>query len=249
MSNKIRAIIIDDEESARHILGSLLARISHDIEIITKCSNLEEGVISIKAFKPDLVFLDIEMPQYAGYEITSFFDKMNFEIIFVTAYDHYAVKAFEVAAVDYILKPISIDRLTESIEKYKRKAKNNVAALNYQTMMETLESNTISKLVVPTIKGQKVIFIKDIVSIEASRAYCTIHAYNGESYILSKNLKHFETLFAENSLFFRCHKSWIINTQHVDSYSKSELSISLINGQKAKLSKYKKAEFEFVVSH
>jgi two-component system, LytTR family, response regulator len=184
------------------------------------------------------------MPRYAGYEITSFFNQLDFEIIFVTAYDHYAVKAFEISAVDYILKPIDIDRLAEAITKFRQKSEMLNSAVSYKTMMETLESESVTKYIVQTPKGQKVLMLSDIVSIEASRAYCTIYTADGQSYVLSKNLKYFESLFEENKKFIRCHKSWLVNISYLDTYSKSELSVKLTNGQEVKLSKYKKAEFE-----
>lgn len=248
MSSKTKAIIVDDEISARHILNSLLENTATDIEVIDMCSNLEEALLSIQQHKPDLVFLDIEMPKYAGYEITSFFETVPFEIIFVTAYDHYAIKAFEVSAVDYVLKPIAIDRLEEALEKYREKAKSKVAVENYQIMLESLESQSISKLVIHTNKGQKIIQINDIISIEADRSYCQIHTSDNNSYIQSKNLKHFENLFQDNDQFIRCHKSWIINSNYVDSYSNSDLLVYLKNGQEVKLSKYKKSDFENLIA-
>ena len=99
--NKIKAILVDDEESARNILGNLLEKFCPEVELIGKFKNVEEAVEGINALNPELVFLDIEMPNYAGYEIINFFDEINFEMIFVTAYDKYAIKAFEVSAVDF----------------------------------------------------------------------------------------------------------------------------------------------------
>ncbi|MGL4597265.1 MAG: LytR/AlgR family response regulator transcription factor, partial [Bacteroidia bacterium] len=99
--NRIRAILVDDEESARDVLQNLLLRFCPEVELIAKCENILEAVELIKKEEPDLVFLDIEMPNYAGYEIVSFFEKINFQIIFITAYDQYAIRAFEIAAIDY----------------------------------------------------------------------------------------------------------------------------------------------------
>ena len=107
----MRSIIVDDEESARDVLSALLHRYHSEIEVIDKCTNVEEAVSSIKKYNPELIFLDIEMPRFAGYEILNFFENVDFKIIFVTAYDQYAIKAFELAALDYLLKPIDPDRL------------------------------------------------------------------------------------------------------------------------------------------
>ena len=115
--SKIKAILVDDEESARDVLENLLRRFCPEIDLLDKCNNVEQAVESIKQHKPNLVFLDIEMPNYAGYELVDFFTEIDFEIIFVTAYDQYAIKAFEVSAVDYLLKPIEIERLKESVSR------------------------------------------------------------------------------------------------------------------------------------
>lgn len=246
--SKIKTILIDDEPSASVILASLLDRIEADVEIVAKCKNLEEGVIAIKKHQPELVFLDIEMPNFAGYEITSFFDEVNFEIIFVTAYDNYAIKAFEIAAIDYILKPIEVDRLEDAIAKFKRKDAAKTAQVNYEVMMETLESNSVTKIIIQTAKGQKVLMATSIACIEAGRSYCTIYTNDGGKYVQTKNLKHFENILADSPNFFRCHKSWFINTQYLEYYSKTDLTIQLNTGQIAKLSKYKKVEFETAIA-
>ena len=117
------AIIVDDERSAREILSGLLVRYCPQINIVEKCKGLKEAVEAIKKQKPSLVFLDIEMPNYAGYEIVSFFEEIDFEIIFVTAYDQYALKAFEISAVDYLLKPVTIERLKLSVDRFVEKQK------------------------------------------------------------------------------------------------------------------------------
>ena len=239
---KLKAIIVDDEESARNVLSSLLSTFCPTIEIIATCSNVIEAVETIKKHRPDVVFLDIEMPNYAGYELVSFFEKINFEIIFVTAYDQYAIKAFEVSAVDYLLKPVEIKRLKESVNRLKNKidlADNH----NYQTLSENLKNDTISKIIIRHNNCQKVISIKNIIAIEAKEAYSCIHTSN-EKYLMSKNLKHYETVLDQNDSFFRTHKSWIINISHLITFSKSKLEIKLTSGIIAKLSKYRKSAFE-----
>lgn len=240
---KIRAILVDDEESARDVLQNLLLRFCPDVELMVKCSTLPEAVEKIKELNPDLVFLDIEMPQYAGYEIARFFDQIEFEIVFVTAYDNYAIKAFEVAAIDYLLKPIDIERLKKSVERVQKKLGNNQVSQNIEVLKETLETKKVSNILVSD-KGQQIIVaLTEILAIEAQESYCLIHT-QAKKYLVSKNLKHFETIFSENTDFIRVHKSWIINKKYIVNYSKSELTILLSSDLKAKLSKYKKAEFE-----
>ncbi|PWH81214.1 LytR/AlgR family response regulator transcription factor [Brumimicrobium oceani] len=244
MQNTYNAILVDDEQSARNILSNLILNFCPQINIVDKCEDVEQAVESIKKHKPDLVFLDIEMPNYSGYEITLFFDQIDFEIIFVTAYDHYAIKAFQVAAVDYLLKPIDIGKLKTAIDKFITKQKHFSASVNYEVLVESLKENKLNKIIIPFQGDQKVVRLNEIIAIEACESYSFIHLMDGNKYIVSKNLKHFETLFDENPVFFRTHKSWIVNTSFLKFYSKSNLSLELENKLVAKLSKYKKASFE-----
>ena len=247
MDKKFKAILIDDERSARNILARLLELHCKEIEVIDSCKDLEEGVLSIKQHQPDLVFLDIEMPNYAGYEIGSFFEKIDFEIIFVTAYDSYAIKAFEMSALDYLLKPIDIDRLKFAVQKFVSEKEKADASINYQVLLESLSEDKQQKIVVQVKGGQKAISLKDIVALEASSAYCTIHTVDEGSFLYSKHLKYFEDLLEDEKNFIRTHKSWIINSDYLEQYSKSKFTIQLNNGIEAKLSKYKKDQFEAVL--
>ena len=247
MKTQYRAIIVDDEASARNILSSLILKFHPEIEIVEQCLDVEEAVESIRKNKPDLVFLDIEMPNYAGYEITSFFEQVNFDIIFVSAYDQYAIKAFEVSAVDYILKPIDLDRLKQAIQKFILKSANSDTSINYQILMDNLATNTITKIVVPHKGDQKVISVNEIIAIEANESYSIIYTSDSKKYMISKNLKHFESLFDQVNHFFRSHKSWIVNIDYLKRYSKTNLTIMLEQEIIAKLSKYKKHEFESIL--
>lgn len=241
---KLTAILVDDEESARDVLSNLLARFCPAIELLGKYSNVEEAVKGIKKLNPQVVFLDIEMPNYAGYEIVNFFEDINFEMIFITAYDKYAIKAFEISAVDYLLKPIDLDRLKSAVEKLTEKIQLKVPN-QYNLLSETLKSNEVKSIVISDKGYQTKIDLKNIIAFEAKESYCCLHTI-GKKYVASKNLKHFETILTENKNFFRVHKSWLINMDFMKNYSKSNLEINLENNIVAKLSKYKKAEFETV---
>lgn len=242
--NPITAILVDDEESARDVLEHLLLRFCPDIKLLAKCQNIPEAVDTIHKVQPQLVFLDIEMPNYAGYEIVKFFPEINFDIIFITAYNQYAIRAFELAATDYLLKPIDIDRLKEAVQKVVLK-QTLVHSLQERLglVKEAIETKVIKSIAV-TDKGQQTIIqLADIIAIEALESYCTIHCAQ-KKYTVSKNLKHFETMFQHMPQFFRTHKSWLIHKEHMIHYSKSLLVIKMADRIEAKLSKYKKAEFE-----
>lgn len=241
---KIKAILIDDEESARNVLSNLMARFCPEVNILQTCANVTEAIDAINTHQPDVVFLDIEMPNYSGFELVNFFEEVNFEIVFVTAYDKYAIKAFEVSAVDYLLKPIEIERLKSAVEKVKQRV--HLKSNNYQALSDNLKNEQLTKLVVRKNDSQEIVAIEDIIAIEAQEAYSSIYTENG-TFLMSKNLKHFETLLENNTDFFRSHKSWIINLKKVESFSKSTSEIQLKSGLVAKLSKYKIAEFEEVI--
>lgn len=240
---KLRAIIVDDEESARDVLQNLLVRFCPEVDLIAKCENVPQSVDVIKKEKPDLVFLDIEMPNYAGYELVKFFDTVNFDIIFVTAYDQYAIRAFEIAAIDYLLKPIDIERLKLSVKRALQQRNSAEQAQRLATLGNTLETKQIKNIIVHDKGQQHLVALEDIIAIEALESYCTIYTTD-KKHTVSKNLKHFETLLVPAPKFIRVHKSWIINRSFIKHYSRSELSITLNNGIVAKLSKYKKNEFE-----
>jgi two-component system LytT family response regulator len=243
---KIKAILVDDEESARDVLENLLLRFCPEVELLGKYSNVIDAVDAVKTLNPDLVFLDIEMPNYAGFEIVSFFEKVNFDIIFVTAYDQYAIRAFEISAVDYLLKPVDIERLQQSVKKSQERLITKNQIDRFQFLSSALESKAVSNIIVVDKGYQNAIPISSIIAIEAQESYSIIYTEE-KNYTASKNLKHFENLLEENQKFFRVHKSWVINLDYLENYSKSLLEIRLKNGMTTKLSKYKKAEFEEVI--
>lgn len=246
MNQPITAIIVDDEESARSILGNLLSRFCPSISVLGSYANVEAAVHSINALKPKLVFLDIEMPNYSGFEIVNFFEKVDFEMVFITAYDKYAIRAFEVSAVDYLLKPIDIDRLKEAVQRVEKRLGQG-SGFDRELLAESLQSKTVNRISV-SIKGyQTILEVKDIVAIEANESYSHILTTDGSQHLVSKNLKHFETLLADNPNFFRSHKSWVINLDMLEKYNRSTGDIILSGGLVAKLSKYRKEEFETAV--
>lgn len=240
---KLKTIIVDDEESARDVLFNLLQRFCPEVEIVDSCKSVIEAVRAIELHQPQVVFLDIEMPNYAGFELFNLVEKINFETIFVTAYEQYAIKAFEVSALDYILKPIEIDRLKSAVEKVRNQIEVKQQREKLSVLTETISQKKIQNIVLQCKGNQVVVPLENIIAFEAQESYCTVHTLD-KRFIQSRNLKYFETLLDENSNFIRIHKSWLINRNHLLSYSKSELSIQLTGSISAKLSKYKKQEFE-----
>lgn len=226
----IKAIIIDDEKRARLNLALLIEEYCSFVEIIATCENLPEGVKSIRKNKPDLVFLDIEMPGHSGLELLDFFDEneINFKIIFTTAYQEYAIQAFKFSAVDYLLKPINPNELTQAVTRF-IKTKEKVE--NYKVLKENIKQDFLKKIAVPT--GNSLIFIETekIIYIKGEGAYSEIICSDNEKYLVCRNLKNFEDIMCSNSIFVRTHKSYIVNTQFVRAYNKSDGgSLELKNG-------------------
>lgn len=244
--HKIRAILVDDESSARDVLENLLHRFCPEVELLAKCENMLQAVEVIREKQPQLVFLDIEMPNYAGYEITKFFKDIPFKLVFVTAYDKYAIRAFEVAAMDYLLKPIDIERLKTAVSRALKEFKPEEQIHQLPVLGATLESRQIKNISISDRFQHHIVAVDSIIALEAQESYCVIHT-TGRKYTVSKNLRHYELLFEALPQFIRTHKSWIINRNYMKHYSKTELTITLEQGIVARLSKYKKAEFEDIL--
>jgi two-component system LytT family response regulator len=244
---KLKAILVDDEESARDVLENLLSRFCPDVHLIGKCANIPEAVELINMSAPDIVFLDIRMPNYAGFEIVNFFKEPDFDIIFVTAYEEYAIRAFEIAAMDYLLKPIDIGRLKLAVERVKTHRDTERQVEQMSVLSDALQGGPVKKIMVSDKGHQHVVTVDTIVAIEAMESYCIIHT-DTRKYTVSKNLKHFENSLGDITSFIRVHKSWMINKVFMEHYSKSELTIHLKTGLVAKLSKYKKGEFEVAIT-
>jgi two-component system LytT family response regulator len=239
--DKLKVIVVDDEAAARNVLKNLLDRGNVNLDIVASCSDVPEAVTCIKELQPDLVFLDVQMPDYAGYEIVNFFDEITFEIIFVTAYDQYAIKAFELSAIDYIVKPVERKRLDEAIQRTQNKITQKNQIEHYQLLLDSIHGKELGKIVLSELRegqlSKRILHLKDIIAIEASGAYCQVNLTNGEPFLVSRNLKYFESLLPEGGPFFRSHRSWILNLEHVVKFNPRFGDVSMTNGVAAKVSR------------
>lgn len=215
-----KAIIIDDELMARELLKGMLHTFCPQIEVVDLCENLPSGVKSIHKHKPNLVFLDIEMPGYSGLDLLDFFneEEVNFSVIFVTAYNQYAIQAFKLSAVDYLLKPIESDDLTTAVQLFEKHQK---AQNNFQILKDNLNSN-IKKIALNTSNSIQFVNLDDILFFKADGSYTHVFLKENKNILTSKNLKYFEDTLIQNSNFVRCHKSFIVNTNYISEYVKSD---------------------------
>ena len=245
----ITAIIIDDEAKGRLALREKILAYCQQVKIVAEAANGQEGLALIQQHKPQLVFLDIEMPKMNGFEMLNALPEKNFHIIFTTAYDQYAIKAIKYAAFDYLLKPIDIEELKATVEKIEQKE-------GYQTQRqaELLKQNIqhpkkqLNKLAIPTLEGLLFFDINDIIHLEAHSNYTFIHFLGKSKITASKTLKEFEEILPE-AIFFRTHHSHLINLNHIKRYIKGDGGqIELQNGNYVDVSRRKKEAFLKIIS-
>lgn len=245
---KITSIIVDDEARARRVLHHLLQTNVEQISVLGEYDSVTSAIKGIEEHQPDVVFLDVQMPNYNGYELFNFIDQPNFEVIFVTAFDEYAIKAFEFNAIDYLTKPVDRNRLQNAVEKAIDRIEEKKQIQDYKELIASFEDKELKNIVINELNSRKVVPLKDIVAIEGQGAYSVIHFTESKKLTVSKNLKHFEGLLNDHHQFFRCHKSWIISVDKVKSYSTSQFTITMDTNLQLRLSKSKKNEFEEVLT-
>src|SRR6187399_1162539 len=215
----IRAIIIEDEPASRELLTILLERHKADITVIEACSNPTDGIISIAEHQPDLIFLDIQMPKMNGFDMLKKIGNINFEVIFTTAYDQYAINAVRTSALDYLLKPVDEQDLKAAIEKCKERMVEKKTRLRFETLFNNLQNrNPLDKTIALSgLDGISFVKMSDILRVEANGRYAKFHLVSKETIVVSKTLGDFEEILSANQ-FFRIHDSSIINLNHVKKY-------------------------------
>ena len=217
----IKALIVEDEQ---HCIDRLLAYISNHkntIEILAICTSVEEAVIATKKHHPNLVFLDIQIHDQTGFDYLQQLKSINFEIIFTTAFDNFAVKAFKFSALDYLLKPIDADDFNNAISKLEQKIETSNIETQLQTLFHNLNvSNSKKQIAIPNLNGYDIIKIEDIIYCEARTSYTEI-VTNQNKLVASKPLKFYENLLNDTH-FFRIHNSHLVNINHVRKYTKGK---------------------------
>ncbi len=240
----INAILIDDEKIVLESLSMLLADHCPDVTIIGTADSFKEGIRLLQEKDPDLVFLDIEMPHGSGFDLLEQFPDRTFDVIFVTAHSHYAIKAFKFSAVDYILKPVDVQELNHAVNQIKRyRMSGRHTFQRYKVLEENLKSPGPIRLAIPTSAGLEFIAVKDILRIQAEGRYSTIFMLDGHSMLVTKNLGEFYKLLCDGS-FFRSHHSHLINIEHVSKYLHRDGGVIVLrDGSKVPLARSRKDAF------
>lgn len=247
----LRAIVIDDIESIRKNNVSMIKANCPQVSVIGQADSVASGVALIKQLAPDLVFLDVEMPDGTGFDLLQKLQPFDFKVIFITGYEDFAIRAFRVSAIDYLLKPLRETDLVEAVEKAEQSRNNEVLELKLNNLFSNLERpKNLQKLVLKTQDKIYSVNIQDIVNCEADKNYTTFNFVNAPKLVVSTNLKEYETLLGPYN-FFRTHKSHLINMAYFDHFVKSDGGNTIVMKNKTSipLSVRKKDEFLILLDH
>lgn len=258
MNQTLRAVVIDDETNAREALTNLIRIVCPDVQICGQARNADEGIAVIRDQKPNLIFLDIQMPGKTGFDLLSSFDNVDFGVIFTTAYQEYAIRAFRFSAIDYLLKPIDPDELLSAVAKFK----NQVGSVNPEQLRilhEQLDPTRAARLIerkrndnqriaLPTAEGIHFVQMTEIIQCESLGSYTKFHLVKGPSIVVSRLLKEYEEIL-DNYYFFRVHQSNIVNLEHIKRYVKGDGGqVWMSDNTEIEVSRRRKDEFLALLS-
>jgi len=238
----LNAIIVDDEQDSIKYLEGVIRENCPNVNIIAKANTVVDALMEIENKQPELVFLDIELEDGTGFDVLEKSRHRNFEVIFVTAFNQYAIRAFKHSATDYILKPVDITELREAITRVSR-SRSEKSVGNFSILLDNLKSESPRKLAIPTLQGYEYILVDNIVRIEAERSYCLIYLLDKRKIMVSRCLNDYQKILDERK-FFRAHNSHLINLQHVKMYVKRDGGyIEMVDGTIVPLARRKKDFF------
>ena len=246
----MRALIIDDEISNQENLQQLLKTYADDVEVVAAAGSVEEGVVAIKQYRPELVFLDIQLHGQSGFDLLKQLDEINFAVIFVTAYDQYGVQAIKFAALDYLLKPIDIDELTAAISKARKAINQTKKNDRLDHLLEYLKDDkqVSPRIALPMFSETRYVNVNDIVRCEADNTYTRFILTDGEQLLVSKTLKEYADMLARHS-FLRTHQSHLVNTAYIKSWIKEDGgSLLLKEGTKIPISKINRVKVKEILA-
>lgn len=247
----IKAIIVDDEQKSREALNGLIERYCPEVFVIAEATGCNDGIDKTRKFEPDLVFLDIQMPDGSGFNFLEAFDKINFEVIFTTAHDQYAIKAIKYSALDYLLKPVDPDELKIAINKYLLKNDKGKINDNIKVLLDNIKSpqNEAKKIILSTSEGMHIVSTDDILRCESDDYYTNFFFVNGTSLLISKTLKQNEAILSDFD-FIRPHKSHLVNIKYIKSFLKVDGGyILMTDGSKIPVSRRKRESIVEILSH
>ncbi len=243
ISRPLRALIVDDEAHAKMIMRALLQRVDPQVEIIGEASNLMEAVDLIHTLSPDIVFMDIEMPGHSGLDIRKYLGSpVQFALVFVTAYDQYAIQAMRISAIDYLLKPLDVNELQECMVRIRARLDlDHDQDIRLKLLEDNRKSNSPVKIAIQTLTETHYLNLEDLMYLEADGMY-SVFRLADQKIVASKPIKVYEAMLPKN--FFRIHRSYLVNLDFVRQYSSSDsASVVLKNGMELPLARNRREEF------
>jgi len=241
----IKAVIIEDERKSAELLTQLLHKNCPDISVSGKAENVKDGIQLVRKLHPELVFLDVMMPDGSGFDVLEKLSGLKFEVIFTTATDKFAVKAIKYSALDYLLKPIDAVELVNAVKKISDRSKKISNEENFRSLLENVRQseNQFSKITLPTGHAYEVVLIKDIIRCEANDNYTNVYLTGGKKFLVSGTLKHYEDLLPATD-FTRVHHSHLINMNHMLRFLKEDGGYAVMSdGSKVEVSRRKREDF------
>jgi two-component system, LytTR family, response regulator len=241
----IKAMIVEDKTAAIELLRWNIKMYCPDITSVVSATTINEALPLIQNFSPDILFLDIQLQHETGFDLLARVKRWDFEVIFTTAFNEYAIQAIRFSALDYLLKPINADDLKKAVERYKAKKESSVNGEElYRNFIQniTREAGSPIKLALPGVNGVQYVLLNDIIRLQAERNYTRLYFTNGKAFISSKTLAEYEKLLRDSG-FVRVHRSHLINTAHLSSYTK-EGFLTMKDGSEIEVSRRKKEAVE-----
>ena len=238
----IRAVIIDDEQESRNAISNILKNFCDGVTVVGQAENVNGGVKVISEEKPDVIFLDIQMPDGTGFDLLERTKGQNYQVIFVTAYDRFALKAIKFSALDYLLKPVDPQQLIDAVNKIKEPGLD-VESITHKIQTLLRNKNGFERITLPTFEGFRFINIKDIIRCEADNNYTNFYLNSGEKILVTKTLKEYDDTLSGLD-FVRVHQSHLVNIKFVDRYIKGDGgTIVMADGSEVDVSRRRKDEF------
>jgi two-component system LytT family response regulator len=245
LKKSLRAIIVDDEQDSRETLKHYVAKYCVDVEVVEMAENIAEAQKAIGKIHPDIVFLDVEMPFGSGFDLLDNLEKIDFDVIFVTAFSEYAMDAIRWSAASYLLKPVNIDDLVTAVDKVKENRKADNPIDHTGILLENIREINAQKkkVVLPTMEGFDVVRVSDVMYCSAADNFTSFHFTNGKKALICRSMKHYEKLLT-NLGFQRIHRSYLINLEYVSQYRKGKGGIVIMeNGDELDVAQSRKSAF------
>lgn len=241
---ELRAVIVEDEKRSREILKNFLEEFCTGVKVVGLAGNVDDAVLEIKTNDPDVIFLDIELQTGTGFDVLEKVNNVDFEVIFTTAFDQYAIQAVKYSSLDYLLKPIDIEELQDAVEKARAKKDKDTYKQQLENLMQNLkqEKSSLRKICLATNDGFEFVCVEDILYCKAEGSYTLFIVKSSDSLLVSKHLKEYENLLEDG--FMRVHQSFLVNLKKVKKYVKSDGGyIVMDNGDIVSVSRARKDDF------